>query len=460
MKRLLPVARRTSLLATVAALSVLVAGCGASGGGTGSKQGELSMWTFKQSHVAAFQAAAEKFTAETGTKVNIQAYTPDDAFSTKIQAAARTNDLPDVMEVHAKGEDFGLGGAGLIADLSDDIDKEWLDRFIPQVREDGTIMKADYENSLAEGSKTLGVEEGDRYSVPITVGTQGMVYLNKDRAAKAGITEAPATWEDFIADLGKLKKEFGGKGGLTIGLKSPSTALEWIMQPMAYGLLGKERFQELFGKDASKGWSSAEGQKVLDTYMRVQPYWMPGSQTKTIDEADLAFAQGKASVDVGGTYTLAFLADNGYDVGNLMTFPVPPPAAAKTPDLQMAPFSLTGLSMTKKTRNKKEALEWMKFLSRPDIAALFGKKANDVPPNKFTDAQAKKLGPTLNSMQASFGTDPDGYNPTVTTYRPAIYDAGKVGAVLAQMTPLKTLSPKSTGSRMSSMMKSYWAEQG
>ncbi|NED89853.1 sugar ABC transporter substrate-binding protein, partial [Streptomyces sp. SID11233] len=98
-----------------------------------------------------------------------------------------------------------------------------------------------------------------------------------------------------------------------------------------------------------KGWSSADGQKVLDTYMGVQPYWMPGSQTKTIDEADLAFAQGKASVDVGGTYTLAFLADNGYDVGNLMTFPVPPPAAAKTPDLQMAPFSLTGLAMTKKT---------------------------------------------------------------------------------------------------------------
>ncbi|EDY44093.1 ABC transporter substrate-binding protein [Streptomyces sp. SPB074] len=460
MNRLLPVARRSSILATVAALSVLATGCGASGGGTGSKPGELTMWTFKQSHVAAFQAAAKKFTAATGTKVHVQAYTPDDAFSTKIQAAARTNDLPDVMEVHAKGEDFSLGGAGLLDDLSDKIDKQWLGRFIPQVRADGTVTKADYDGSLTEGSKSLGVKQGDRYSIPITVGTQGMVYLNKDRAAQAGITEPPKTWEDFVDDLGKLKKEFGGKGGLTIGLKSPSTALEWIMQPMAYGLLGKERFQELFGRDASKGWTSAEGQKVLNTYNQVQQYWMPGSQTKTIDEADLAFAQGKASVDVGGTYTLAFLADNGYDVGNLMTFPVPPPADAKTPDLQMAPFTLTGLGLTKKSTNRKEALEWMEFLSRPDIAATFGKQANDVPPNKFSDTEAKKLGSTLNSMQASFGTDPDGYNPTVTTYRPNLYDAGKVGAVLAQMTPLKTLSPKSTGSRMSSMMKSYWAEQG
>ncbi|MFE9250030.1 ABC transporter substrate-binding protein [Streptomyces sp. NPDC007088] len=441
-------------------MSVLVAGCGSSGGGTGSGRGELRMWTFKQSHVAAFRAAAEKFTEATGTKVDVQAYTPDDAFLTKIQAAARTNDLPDVMEVHAKGEDFALGGAGLLADLSDEVDADWTKRFLPQVRGDGVVTPVDYENSLTEGSKSLGVQRGDRYSIPVTVGTQGMVYLNKERAAKVGVTEPPATWEEFIDVLDRLKKEYGGRGGLTIGLKSPSTALEWIMQPMAYGLLGKDRFEQLFGRDAGKGWSSPEGRKVLDTYNQVTPYWMPGSQSKTIDEADLAFAQGKASVDVGGTYTLAFLADNGYDVGNLLTFPVPPPAAAKMPDLQMSPFSLTGLGMVKKTAKRDEALEWMRFLSRPEIAATFGKQANDVPPNDFDAGQAKALGPVLNSMQSSFGTDPEGYNPSVTSYRPNLYDAGKVGAVLAQMTPLKTLSTRSTGARMSSMMKSYWSEQG
>ncbi|MFJ5846827.1 ABC transporter substrate-binding protein [Streptomyces sp. NPDC092903] len=458
MKRFLPTTRRSSILASVAVMGVLLAGCGTSDG-NGSGRGELSMWTFKQSHVAALQAAAKKFTAETGTKVNIQAVTPDDAFLTKVQAAARTNDLPDVLEVHANGDDLSFGGAGLLEDLSKDVDRTWLDQYLPQVLADGTVTEDVYRNSLTEGSKTQGVEKGQRFSVPLTVGTQGVVYMNKRRAEQAGITEAPTTWEGFVDALAKMKKAHPSNGGMTIGIKQPSTALEWLMQPMAYGMLGKDRFEALFGPDPAKSWSSADGQKVLDTYNQVTPYWVPGTQTKSIDEADLAFAQGKASFDIGGTYTLAFLAENGYDADNLMTFPVPPPEDAAIPGLQLSPFSLTGLSVTKKSKHKDEALKWLKFLSRDGIAADFGKQALDVPPNALDKNQSKALGPVLNSMETAFGSGAKAYNAGYTAYRPSLYDPGKVGAVLAQYTPLKSRSAKSTGAQMSSMIKSYWAEQ-
>ncbi|MFE3140054.1 hypothetical protein [Streptomyces scopuliridis] len=172
-----------------------------------------------------------------------------------------------------------------------------------------------------------------------------------------------------------------------------------------------------------------------------------------------AFAQGKASFDIGGTYTLAFLAENGYDADNLMTFPVPPPKDATIPDLQLSPFSLTGLSITRTSDKKDDALRWLEFLSRDDVAADFGKQALDVPPNDLDTNQSEALGPVLNSMEAAFGSGKNSYNAGYTAYRPSLYDPGKVGAVLAQFTPLKSRDAESTGARMSSMMKSYWAEQ-
>ena len=105
------------------------------------------------------------------------------------------------------------------------------------------------------------------------------------------------------------------------------------MQPMAYAMLGADKFHALFGKDkagrlllprpASRCWTPTAG----------HPYWMPGTQTLDIDEADLAFAQGKSTFNVGGTFTLAFLAQNGLTPSNVLTFPVPAPAGGANKNL-------------------------------------------------------------------------------------------------------------------------------
>jgi len=448
---------RRRLLALAPALALAAAGCGrGQGAGDGNS---LTMWTFKQSHVKALQDAATHFTAATGTKVTVQAITPDDAFLTKVQAAARTNDLPDVMEVHANGDDLSFGGAGLLEDLQDTVDDTWLARYLPQVRTDGTVTGQQYENSLVEGAKTMGVKEGQRFSVPLTVGTFGIVYADRSRLSAAGITEPPSTWEEFMDALAAVHRTDPRTGGITIGVKQPSTALEWLMQPMAYGMLGKQRFEALFGRDASQGFTSDDGQRVLETYGRITPYWMPGTAAKAIDEADLSFAQRKSSFLVGGTFTLAFLAENGRDTKGIMTFPVPSPRRAVIPGLQLAPFALTGLSVTRTSPRKRQALEWLRFLSRPDTAAAFGRTAFDVPPNKLTGADRTALGPLLTGMLDTFGTGDGAYNAGYTAYRPSLYDAGKVGAVLAEFTPLKSANARQTGNRMGSMIKSNWAEQ-
>jgi len=450
-----------SFLAVFAAMALAMATAAACSGSSGNNSSDKSlvMWTFKQSHVKALQAVAAGFTQQTGIPVTVQAYGPDDAFLTKVQAAAKTGNLPDLLEVHTNGDDFTFGAAGLLTDLAKDVDAGWLASYRSEVRVDGSVTPQYYQQSLAVDAKTKGIKQGQRFSVPLTIGTFGIVYADKKRLAAAGVTSAPTTWEDFVADLAKVKAHDPSSGGVSLGLKSPSTGLEWLMQPMAYGLLGSDRFHALWGKDGSSNFSSPTGTQVLQTYGQMTPYWMPGTQTLDIDAADLAFAQGKSTFDIGGTFTLAFLAQNGFDPGNVLTFPIPAPANGAVKDLSLSPFTLTGMSVSATTKNRDGAIKWLKYLAGPDAAATFAKTALDIPPTDLGANPQAAVGPVLGSMIAAFGSGPNAYNPGDTTYRPNAYDSGDVGAVLMNFTPLKTKSAPDTGTALTKLINSYWTKQ-
>lgn len=442
-------------------LTGTLAACGGSGGESTSSAGgkSLQMWTFKQSHVAALQNAAKGFAKETGVSVDVQAITPDDAFLTKVQAAAKTGDLPDVMEVHTNGDDFTFGAAGLLQDLSGDVKDAWAKNYLPSVRGEGTVTQTYYDASLTPGSKTVGIKLGQRFSVPMSIGTFGIVYANKKQLEAAGITKAPTSWEEFIAALDAVHRVNPETGGISLGLKSPSTGLEWLMQPMAFGLLGKAKFEALFGNDAGSDWSSAAGEKVLERYGQITPYWMPGTQSLDIDGADLAFAQGKSSFDIGGTFTLAFLAQNGFDTNNIISFPVPAPSDGAIPNLKLAPFALTGLSVSATTSNKAAALDWLQYLAGPKVATQFAKDSYDVPPTDLGDDPTSTVGPVLGAMLSSFGEGDNAYNAGDTAYRPSTYDPGNVGSVLMNFTPLQLTDVSATSSALAKLIGSYWAEK-
>ncbi|MFE9613766.1 ABC transporter substrate-binding protein [Streptomyces sp. NPDC006012] len=145
--------------------------------------------------------AAKKFQKETGISVSVEAFTPEEAYMTKVQSAAKTGDLPDVLEVHSDGEGRVLGASGIAADLKDDYKGAWLDRIQSSVHESGLVTPERYEKSLSKKSTDNGIEKGARYSVPLTIGTFGIVYASKAKLAEAGIKEAPKTWEDLLAAL-------------------------------------------------------------------------------------------------------------------------------------------------------------------------------------------------------------------------------------------------------------------
>lgn len=457
----IPFARNVRLvaLATTTALTLTtLSACG--GSDSGSDSTSLEMWTFKQSHVGALRAAATEFKKETGISVDVEVYTPDDAYTTKVQSAAKTNGLPDVLEVHSDGEDFVLGAAGVTADLQDDIPDAWSGRFQEAIKGSGTVTPQKFKESQAKDSTFKGVEEGQRFSVPLTAGTFGIVYANKKKLADAGITKAPTTWEEFLAAVEATHHKDPRTGGISLGLKVKSTGLTWVLQPLAFAQLGKQAYWDLFGKDKATDFGSANGTKVLSMYDQLTPYWMPGSQTLSIDEADQAFAQGKSAFAVGGTFTLAFLQQNDMTADDVLAFGLPAPKDGAVPDRALGPLALTGLSLTATSEQPENARKWMEFLSGSDVAARFAKESADLPATELGADSAKVLGPALTAMMESFdGTEETTYDPSRNDFRPPGYDQDVAGEILTNLSPLGREAPARTGAKLRELNSDYWATQ-
>ncbi len=231
-----------------------------------------------------------------------------------------------MFEVHAAGEDFVLGGSGILADFSASVDEAWRGQFIEGVADAGKVDEARYQRSTKPEAPDAGIETGQLFSVPFTIGTFGVVYANKSKLEAAGLDPAqtPTTWARVhrLAQ-GGAPRATRRQGGLTVGLKAPTTGFNWMLQPLAYAYLGKEGYQALFGNDPSKAWGSPNGQKVLELYDQLTPYWTPGTQTLGIDDADRAFAQGKSAFVLGGTFTLAAIQQGGMDPSEVVYFGVP-----------------------------------------------------------------------------------------------------------------------------------------
>ena len=453
--------RAISIFAAVSATAIILAGC--SGGADPSQSGEgdsITMWTFKQPHLAALQAAAETFKEETGITVDVQAVTPDDAFTTKVQASAQSGDLPDVLEVHSDGEDRVLGGSGVLVDLGPLLGAGISDAFIPSIADSGIVTAEQAERATSEGASDAGIVEGARYGIPFTIGTFGIIYANKEKLAAVGITEAPTTWEEFTAGAAATSEADPANGGISLGFQAISIGLNWIGNQLGFAQLGEAGFGDLYGDDTASDWGSASGKEVLDLYSQLDGKWMPGTQTLTIDDADLAFLQGKAAWAVGGTFTLGFLNQNGMDLDNVIAFPLPAPENGAVDDLKLAPIALTSLAITKDAKNTDAAAQWLEYLASPEVATQFAIDATDLPATDLGPEAADVLGQNLATLTAVFeGTPEQTFDVgTIWDYTPpSMSNFDDLGAVVAKLSPLEEVSVDEAAAQMQAILQNLWA---
>lgn len=375
MRRFLRITAAASSLAVFAALT----GCSAGGE---TDDNTLTIWTWKQSQVAALEAVGEAWGAENDMTVEVSVYTPDDTYSTRIQSAAQSGGLPDILSLHSQGEDWQLAQAGIIDDLSDHFDSAWQDSFLPGVIAGMNLSAEQIENSGDDPTTTLkDLEAGHFYSIPYLAGTPGVVFARTSMLEAAGIDTSapPQTWQEWVAAMETTVAADPTNGGLVTGLQVPETGYFWLYRPMAYAYLGADAFYGRQGESQDPAWNSPESIATLELYDELTDLWSPGVLALGIDQADQAFAAGQAAWDVGGTFTLSSLTTFGLDADDIMVFPVPAAEGGAVDTVSYQASPLIGASITSQSTHKEEALSFIEYLTSDAGAALFARTALDLP---------------------------------------------------------------------------------
>lgn len=197
--------------ALVASLALAATACGGSDSGSDKSDGPVTITWWDTSNATneapTYQALVKQFEAANKDIKVKYVNVPFDQAQNKFDTAAGSKGAPDILRSEVgwtpafakKGYFLPLDGTDALADQA---------QFQPSL-----IKQAQYE--------------GKTYGVPLVTDTLALVY-NKALFKKAGITEAPKTWDELKADAAKIKDKAGVDGYWG------STA-SYYAQPFLYG---------------------------------------------------------------------------------------------------------------------------------------------------------------------------------------------------------------------------------
>jgi multiple sugar transport system substrate-binding protein len=274
---------RAAALALVGALALTA--CGSGGGsddGGGSGDGDTLTFMFRggADEKAAYQAAIDKFTEDTGVKVQMTV-TDADQYATKLQAAVSGNKVPDVFYIEQANLQSYVA-SGVLLDITDQVEEAGVDLDniweygVDSYRFDGTLQ---------------GTPEGRLYGLPKDVGPFAFGY-NKTMLEAAGIPlpdpDVPLSLDEFRDIAKQLTTDTDGDGA--VDQWGTGLNVQWNLQSMVWSNGGDwtnedrtevtvdtpefaealQYFADLTNVDGVT--PSASEAATLDTYQR----WMAG----------------------------------------------------------------------------------------------------------------------------------------------------------------------------------------
>lgn len=279
--------------------------------------------------LANWQAMADAYTAEhPNVTINITVM-ENEAFKAAIQTNIQSGDVPDLFQSWGGGGLRDQVAAGVVRDITDE--------------------SASFVGDLGEGAVKLYQVDDKQYGIPFNAGMVGFWY-NKDLFAEAGIEAPPATWDELLVDIQKLKD--AGITPIAVGAGDKWPAHFWYSYLMLRlggadamnqiaadnnfsvsnvvgagelleDLVAMEPFQEGF---LGAGWDAPDGESGTmatgGAAMDLMGQWAPGAfknQAGLEPDEDLPFELGWfpfPSVDGGdGLATDAFGGADGFAVG-------------------------------------------------------------------------------------------------------------------------------------------------
>ncbi len=344
--------RRWKIAAGITAAALLAAGCGSSsgsGGGNGNGPVTLTIWEnygTEQNATALDNLAKAFHKLHPSITVDVVSQPASNYFAL-LQAKAISRNGPD-LAVMWTGL-FTLQYKGFLQNLKGLVPASALARVDP--------------NALKWTSNGFNAANGP-YVIPL----ENQFYIgfyNKADFARAGVTSVPTDWSQLYAACTKLKKAgftplVYGNGGQPLG----ATFYPWYdMSYMMIGAYSVSQWQGLYS--GSIPWTSPAITAQLTDWVKLHSSGCTNPDVVTNTNNLGQFESGKAAMMVDGTWDTAKFTGA---LGNKVAAFVPP--YSNTPIKGVVDFAGDGLSMTSYSPHKKQAAEFLTFMTTDQAAAI------------------------------------------------------------------------------------------
>lgn len=275
------------LVALVLSLAMV---CSLTACGNGGSNGKvaLKMWciaTESDSNRHSYEAAINDVTAKFPNVEFTWEATENEAYKTKIKAAAAANEMPDIFFT-------------------------WSCAFLGNFVDQGRVYCLDtelakYSSELPEVMLGNSTYDGKHYGVPLTMNIVGL-FANMDLLGQVGYTEIPGTYEDFIACCDKLIA-----AGITpFGCAGKETwCVTEYLEPIIEKSVGADTLNEIFAGRAT--WNNADVAAAVDEFQSLvnNGYFDPNGLTLGNDEVKANFMAGQYAFYQNGTWNCADFAN-------------------------------------------------------------------------------------------------------------------------------------------------------
>lgn len=362
--------------AAVSALGISLTACGGddNGGGSGGDGATLTYWASNQgtsldNDKQVLKPVLDKFTAETGVKVNLEVIGWND-LQTRIQTAITSGQAPDVLNI----------GNTWAASL------QATDAFLPF---DDEAMKAigGKEKFVETALATGGAAGKPPTSVPLYGLAYGL-YYNKAMFAQAGL-QPPTTWEEMVAAAKKLTNPAKKVYGMALAAGSYTENVH---------------FAFINGAQNGAEWFNAEGKptftedgnvngvlRYLDLMQKDKVANTSNAQYDNGTKAVNDFATGKVAMVLNQNNAASSIVANGMKSSEYGVVAFPAPAGGQQVASHVAGINL---SIFQNTKNKDAALKLVKYMTDPATQKTLGKPFASLPVLKgetpaFTDDPAE-----------------------------------------------------------------------
>ncbi|MFA5088063.1 MAG: extracellular solute-binding protein [Candidatus Omnitrophota bacterium] len=380
----------------------------------------LVIWHWMTDRQKTFEQLALKYEQQAGIKVRFELYAPSDVYSQKIIAAAQARVLPDVFGV--LDEKVILASfieSGFIADLTEEFKKDngaWEKSFFP---------KALAVNLFEEGN-SYHIKPGI-YGVPIDITSILMLY-NKNLLQKAGISEPPRTFAEFLAAVKALKRV--GIPALVSGW-GEHWMVDCFASNYAFNIMGEEKIMATYRGEVpytDPDWIAVFA--VFDT-LRKEGALAEGIVTKANKYAEQDFALERASFAFNGSWCVNVYADMN---PRLQYGAILPPAVNDNLPLKIWGGAGSSFVVNNASKKKTLAIAFLKWLTAKEQQVFLSEETQNLPANRTAAA-------ALSEILSEFAKAMDSAtHPKVWPYNEdplviEVFDKGIQSIIIGEKTP-------------------------